>query len=271
MSESSFKVVGRSVRKVDALGLACGRGQFVDDIDIPGLCHAKVLASPHAHARITGIDTSAAEALPGVLAVLTHRNTPRVMRTTAGQGFPEPSPYDYTTFDDKVRFVGDRVAAVAAESEEIALEACSLIKVEYQQVPPVFDPEQALRPGAPVIHDEEDARAVIPVEYDPARNLAAHVLVSVGDTEKALAAAKQTFSGRFELHQASHCMLEPPVSICYFDDNGRLVIRTSTQVPFHVRRIVAQALEIPVRMIRVIKPRIDGGFGGKQKVLTEPI
>ena len=99
----SFKVVGQSVRKVDALGLACGRGRFVDDIDIPGLCHAKVLASPHAHARIAGIDTSAAEALPGVLAVLSHYNTPRVMRTTAGQGFPEPSPYDYTTFDNKVR------------------------------------------------------------------------------------------------------------------------------------------------------------------------
>jgi CO/xanthine dehydrogenase Mo-binding subunit len=270
-AESQLKVVGHSVCKVDALGLACGQGRFTDDIDIPGLAHAKLLTSPLAHARIAAIDTSQAEALPGVSCVLTHLNTPRVMRTTAGQGFPEPSPYDYTTFDNKVRFVGDRVAAVAAETEEIALEALTLIKVDYEELPAVFDPEQALTAGAPVIHDEEDARVVIPVEYDPARNLAAHVQVAVGDTQAALAAAERTFHGRFELHQASHCMLEPPVTICYLDDNGRLVIRTSTQVPFHVRRIVAQALEIPVRMIRVVKPRIGGGFGGKQEILTEPV
>jgi len=265
------RVVGSSVLKVDALGLACGQARYTDDCDIPGLAHAKVLGSPHAHARIASIDTAQAEALPGVLAVLCHRNTPRVMRTTAGQGFPEPSPYDFTTFDSKVRFVGDRVAAVAAESEEIALAALSLIAVEYEQLPPVFDPEEALAAGAPVIHDEPDARAVIPVEFDPARNLAAHVQVEVGDTAGALAEAELRFTGRFHLHCASHAMLEPPITICYFDDVGRLVVRTSTQVPFHARRIVAQALEIPVRMVRVVKPRIGGGFGGKQEVMLEPL
>ncbi len=270
-SESTLKVVGHSVCKLDALGLACGQARFVDDIAISDLAHAKILRSPHAHAEIVAIDTSAAQALPGVLAVLDHRNTPRVMRTTAGQGYPEPSPYDYTTFDNKVRFVGDRVAAVAAETAAIAAEALNLIRVEYRELAAVFDPEQALAEGAPVIHDQPDARVLIPVEYDPARNMAAHVEVRTGDPEAALAVAEKTFSRRFEVHYASHAMLEPPITICYFDDNGRLVIRTSTQVPFHVRRIVAQALEIPVGRIRVIKPRIGGGFGGKQEVMTEPV
>jgi len=270
-TENPPTVVGRSVLKVDALGLACGTGRFVDDMEIAGLAHVRVLRSPHAHARIVDLDTARAEALPGVLAVLTHRNTPRVMRTTAGQGWPEPSPYDYTTFGRKARFVGDRVAAVAAETEEIAAEAVSLIRVEYEELEAVFDPEEALKEGAPVIHDEPDAHVVIPVEYDPARNLAAHVKVQVGDPDAAFAEAELSFFGRFENHYGSHAMLEPPVTICYLDDNGRLVVRTSTQVPFHVRRIVAQALELPVRMIRVVKPRIGGGFGGKQEVMTEPI
>jgi CO/xanthine dehydrogenase Mo-binding subunit len=270
-SERSFKVVGKSVTKVDALGLACGSPQFTDDIDLPHLAHAKILRSPHAHARIRSIDTRRAEELPGVLLVLTHRNTPRVMRTTAGQGYPEPSPYDFTTFDDKVRFVGDRVAAVLAETEEIATEALGLIEVEYEELPAVFDPERALEPGAPVIHDEPDARAVIPVPYEPGRNMAAHVQVAVGDVEQGFAEADLVFEGRFVSHYASHAMLEPPITICYFDGYGRLVIRTSTQVPFHVRRIVAQALQIPLRKIRVIKPRIGGGFGGKQEVMLEPV
>jgi len=270
-AERDLKVVGRSVTKLDALGLACGQARYTDDVVIPGLLHAKILGSPHPHARIVALDTSRAEALPGVLAVLDHRNTPRVMRTTAGQGFPEPSPYDYTTFDDKVRFVGDRVAAVAAQTEAIACEALSLIRVEYEELPAVFDPEEALGPGAPVIHDEPDARAAIPVEYEPGRNLAAHVKVEVGDVERALAAAERVFTRRFTVHMASHAMLEPPITICDFDDTGRLVVRTSTQVPFHARRIVAQALQIPVRMVRVVKPRIGGGFGGKQEVMLEPV
>ncbi len=265
-----LKTVGRSVTKLDSLGLACGQARYTDDVVIPGLAHGKILGSPLAHARIVSIDTSAAEALPGVLVVLDHRNTPRVMRTTAGQGFPEPSPYDFTTFDDRVRFVGDRVAAVAAETEAVALEALSLIRVEYEELPAVFDPEEALRPGAPVIHPEPDAHAAIPVEYDPARNLAAHVKVEVGDVEAALASADEVFRRRFEVHIASHAMLEPPITICFFDDVGRLVVRSSTQVPFHARRIVAQALEIPVRLVRVVKPRIGGGFGGKQEVMLEP-
>jgi len=270
-TEKSFTVVGHSVLKVDALGLACGHAAFTDDVCIPRLTHARILRSPRAHARIARIDPRPAEALPGVLAVLTHENTPRVMRTEAGQGFPEPSPYDFTTFDNKVRHVGDRVAAVAAETDEIAREALSLIKVTYEELPTVFDPEVALEPGAPILHDEEDARAVIPVEYEPLRNMAAHVAVEVGDTAKTLANAERVFSGRFETHYGSHAMLEPPITICFFDDVGRLVVRTSTQVPFHARRIVAQALEIPVRMVRVVKPRIGGGFGGKQEVMLEPV
>ncbi len=264
-------VVGQSVQKVDALALACGHARYTDDFSLPGILHATVLRSPHPFARIIAIDTSAAEAMDGVECVLTHVNTPRVMRTTAGQGFPEPSPYDTTTLDSMVRFVGDRVAAVAARTEEIARAALDRIEVRYEVLEPVFDPEAALQPGAPIIHPEPDARPAIPVEYAPERNLAAHVEVVVGDVEAGLAAADTVFDERFEVHYGSHAMLEPPITICYLDDVGRLVVRTSTQVPFHARRIVAQALQIPVRSVRVIKPRIGGGFGGKQEILTEDL
>ena len=264
-------VVGHSVRKVDSVALACGHARYTDDFDLPGMLHAKVLRSPHPFARITAIDTSVAEAMDGVRCVLTHENTPRVMRTTAGQGFPEPSPYDTTTLDSMVRFVGDRVAAVAACSETVAAAALNSIDVSYEVLEPVFDPEAALQPGAPVIHPEPDARAAIPVEYAPERNLAAHVMIDVGDVEAGLTDADTVFDERFEVHYGSHAMLEPPITICYLDDVGRLVVRTSTQVPFHARRIVAQALGIPVRSIRVIKPRIGGGFGGKQEILTEDL
>lgn len=271
MSEARTKVVGHSVDKVDGYALATGRAKFTAD-DLPDdVLYAAVLTSPHAHANITSIDASQARALPGVQAVLTWEDLPRVAHTTAGQGYPEPSPYDSFVLDRKVRFVGDRVAAIAAETPEIAKRARSLIDVEYEVLEPVFDVKAALAEGAPVIHDEPEARAVIPVEYDPGRNLAAGADTTVGDVEAALVAAAHTVEAEYETHYAQHCPIEPHVCLTYLDENDRLVIRTSTQVPFHVRRIVAQALEIPVRKVRVIKPRIGGGFGAKQEVLLEQL
>ena len=269
MSERQFKVVGHSEVKVDALALASGQPLFTDDVDIPGMLHAKILWSPHAHARIVRIDASEARALPGVVCVLTHEDVPRVMKTTAGQGWPEPSPYDTPMLDSKVRYVGDRVAAVAAETRKIAEEAIKLIKVEYEVLPAVFDIRTADAPGTAVIHDEPDAKAVIPVPYWPERNTAAYVDMRIGDLDAGFADSDVVVEQEVETQYGQHCPLEPHVTICRIDEYGRLVIRTSTQVPFHVRRIVAQACGIPVRQIRVIKPRIGGGFGAKQEVLED--
>lgn len=265
------RVVGTSARKVDGVGLVTGAKKFVDDYDIPGTLVGKLLFSPHAHARIKHIDVSKARALPGVHAVLTHHDVPRIAHTTAGQGFPEPSPYDTFVLDNKVRYVGDRVAAVAAETEEIAKHALALIEVEYEILPAVLDAKLARAPGAPVIHDEPEAHVIIPIEYDPKSNVAAHTIVEVDDVARGLAEAEVTVSREFTAHYAQHCPMEPHVTLAYLDEDGRLTLVTSTQVPFHARRIVAQALGLPLKRIRVIKPRIGGGFGSKQEVFLEQI
>src|SRR5688572_4793463 len=168
---TDLKSVGRSERRVDSVKLATGRGTFVDDIALPGMLHARILHSPHAHATIVSIDAAKARAIPGVAAVLTHEDVPRVPYTTAGQGWPEPSPYDTVMLDRKVRFVGDRVAVVAAEDPELARRACDAIQVEYDVLPAVLDPEKAMDAGAPVIHDEPDASGI----KDPTRNLASEI------------------------------------------------------------------------------------------------
>ncbi|MFT7625385.1 MAG: putative selenate reductase molybdopterin-binding subunit [Myxococcota bacterium] len=266
-----YNEVGRSVPKVDGLALACGQPVYVADKPQPGLLHARVLRSRYAHARILSIDKSKAEALPGVHAVLTWEDLPRIVHTTAGQGFPEPSPYDSFVLDNKVRYVGDRVAAVAAETPEIAAEALRYIDVKYEQLEAVFDAEAALEPGAPIIHDEPEAHMPIPVPYDPSRNLVAQVRFDVEDVDAALDAAEIVVEGRFTTSYAQHVPLEPHVCQTWLDEHARLMILTSTQVPFHVRRIVAQALDFPLRKIRVIKPRVGGGFGAKQEVLLEQL
>ncbi|MCR4404402.1 MAG: molybdopterin-dependent oxidoreductase [Candidatus Acetothermia bacterium] len=262
-----FRVVGRSVPRVDGLQLVTGRPAFTDDFRLPGMLYAKILWSPHAHARIRRIDKSKAEALPGVRAVLTYKDVPRVAYTRAGQDYPEPSPYDYFILDKKVRYVGDRVAAVAADSLEIAEEALKLIEVEYEPLPAVFSPEEALAPGAPVIHDEPEARGI----YDPKRNICAHVDVQLGDVKRGFEEADLVLENEYRTHRVQHAQLEPHITITYLDEHDRLVVRTSNQVPFHIRRQLSQVLGLPVGRIRVIKPRIGGGFGGKQEMVLEDI
>ena len=264
-----LRVVGQPVPKVDAAKLVTGRAAFVDDIELRGLLHARLLLSPHAHARIRRIDARRARELPGVYAVLTYQDLPRISFTTAGQSWPEPSPYDTRSLDDKVRFVGDRVAAVAARTPEIAEQALRLIEVEYEVLPAVFDPEEALKPGAPVIHDEPDCWG--PGGYDPAHNIAARVEASVGDVERGLAEADVVLEATYRVPQVQQAPLETHICITYLDEDGRLVVRSSTQVPFHARRIIARALGLRVGQVRVIKPRIGGGFGAKQEVLIEDI
>jgi len=261
-------VVGQPEPKVDALALVKGNPTFTDDVEPRGMLYAKVLRSPYAHARIVSIDDTGARSLPGVHAVLHHGNTLRVKYASGGQSAPNPYPWDQVSFDDKVRHIGDRVAAVAAETIEIAEEACRRIKVTYEVLPAVFDERQALAEGAPVIHDELDSLGIV----DPTSNLAAHIEgQTVKDLEAAFAGADHVFEGTFHVQSVQHCAIEPHVAIGWLDSDERLVIRTSTQVPFHVRRMLAPLVGLPVKQIRVIKPRIGGAFGGKQEMLIEDI
>ena len=264
---ADLKSVGRSERRVDSVKLATGRGTFVDDIALTGMLYARILRSPHAHARIVRIDAAKARAMPGVAAVLTHEDVPRVPYTTAGQGWPEPSPYDAVMLDRKVRFVGDRVAVVAAEDAELARRACDAIKVQYEVLPAVLDPEKAMAPGAPVIHDQSDASGI----KDPTRNLAAEIVAEVGDVARGFAEAERVFEETYRVPYVQQSSIEPHITITWLDEDHRLMVRTSTQVPFHVRRIIAPLLGIPIRRIRVVKPRIGGGFGGKQEILIEDL
>jgi putative selenate reductase molybdopterin-binding subunit len=260
-------VVGKPEVKVDALKLAKGNPAFVDDIELRGMLHGALLTSPHAHARILDIDDSAARAMPGVHAVLHYKNVPRVRYASGGQSYPNPKPYDQVSFDNKVRHVGDRVAAVAAETPEIAQAAIESIRVTYEVLPAVFDENAAMQPGAPVIHDEPDMEGA----YDAGRNISHHIHAQVGDVEAGFAQADHVFEQRFYVHQVQQVPIEPHICIGYWDSDERLVLRSSTQVPFHARRMVAPLLGLPVKRIRVIKPRIGGGFGAKQEMLLEDI
>lgn len=266
---NKYRNIGQSVEKTDALALATGNPLFTDDYHLNDYLHVRILRSPHAHARIKAIDVSEAKAMEGVTDILTHKEIDKVYFTTAGQGAPEPSPYDTLLFDDVVRYVGDFVAMVAAETTDIAEEAISKIKVEYEPLDAIFDPEKALEKGAITIHDKEEYFP-IPVPYKPKENLAAQVEFFVGDLGKGFEQADHVVEETYQSAYASHATLEPHISASYFDENGRLVIVTATQVPFHARRIVARVLDYPLRKIRVIKPRIGGGFGAKQEVLLEP-
>ncbi len=264
---STRRVVGQAEPKVDAVKLALGRAVFTDDFEMRGMLYAAMLTSPHAHALIKDIDASEAEAIPGVHAVLTCKNVPRVKYASGGQSYPNPKPYDQVSLDTKVRHVGDRVAVVAAETPEIAREALRYIRVEYEVLPAVLDPEAAMQPGAPVIHDEEDTEGI----YDRERNIVHHIDAAEGDAEAQWAKADHIFEGEYRVHQVQQAHIEPHVCVTYWDEDDRLVVRTSTQVPFHVRRMLAPLIGLPVKRIRVIKPRIGGGFGGKQEMLIEDL
>lgn len=261
------QVIGKPVIKVDAEKLVRGRPVFTDDFRKEGMLYGALLTSPHAHALIKSIDTREAIALPGVHAVLTHEDIARIKHASGGQSYPQPLPYDQVCLDNKVRHVGDRVAIAAAETLEIAEQALKLIKIQYELLPVVLDPQDAMRGGAPVIHDEPDTDGI----FDPNHNIVYHIEEQVGDLEKAFHQADYVFEGEYRTPKQQHVHMEPHVCITYWDEDNRLVIRTSTQVPFHIRRMVAPLIGIPLKRIRVIKPRIGGGFGNKQEMILEDL
>ncbi|MEO8357478.1 MAG: molybdopterin cofactor-binding domain-containing protein [Chloroflexota bacterium] len=265
----TYKTVGKPEKKVDAIKLVQGKPAFTADLDMRGMLYARVLRSPHAHARIRNIDASRARELKGVAAVLTWQDIPRIVYSTAGQSDPIPGPLDTFSLDNKVRFVGDRVAMVAAETAEIAEHALSLIDVDYEVLPALLDSRKSMDLNAPRIHDEPEF--INFADSNPEKNLAAEIRIDIGDVEKGFAEAEEIFEADYEVPKVQQAHIEPHVCVTYWDEDDRLVIRTSTQVPFHVRRMLAPVLALPVKRIRVIKPRIGGGFGGKQEVLMEDV
>ncbi|HZY43207.1 MAG TPA: molybdopterin cofactor-binding domain-containing protein [Anaerolineae bacterium] len=264
-----WKVVGHPEIKVDAYKLVQGKPAFTDDIELRGTLVAKVLWSPIAHGRIKYINVSKARALKGVAAVLTYQDIPRVVYSTAGQSDPIPGPLDAFSLDVKVRFVGDRVAFVAAETEEIAERALELIEVEYEELPAILDPRESMKPDAIRIHDEPEY--VNFADSDPSKNLAAQIRIDIGDVNVGFKQADRIFEADYIVPKVQQVSIETHIVVTYWDEDDRMVIRTSTQVPFHVRRILAPVLGLTAKRIRVIKPRIGGGFGGKQEVMIEDV
>jgi putative selenate reductase molybdopterin-binding subunit len=263
-----MKVVGKDVTKIDAFKLARGEPVFTDDFTRPGMLYAKVLRSPHAHARIVKVDATAALALEGVVDVIWHPDVKAIPYTRAGQSHPEPSPYDTLVLPPKVRFIGDRVAVVVAETLAQAEAALQHIVVAYEELPALTDMDEALTTTEVLIHEEPDPRGI---SEGGTSNVAARIDKQVGDVDAALKTCDKVVTRTYHLPRVQASHIEPHISIAWLDEDERLIVRTSTQVPFHLRRMLARILELPEAKIRVIKPRVGGGFGDKQELVIEDL
>ena len=287
-------VIGKPASKIDGPQLVSGERAFVEDYVTPDTCYMAVLRSPHASAYINSIDDSEARKVEGVVEVLTAFNTPEIHYMQAGQGNPEPSPHDRRLFNLKVRHVGDRVAAVIAETLEAAKEACSRIKVDYEVLPAVFTVEEAMAPGAPLVHngiveyrsgapadldeynklagDPREGKVIYPftLHSDIHKNIAASNKGEIGNVDEAFANSDAVVEATYQTSQIQHTPLEP--HICFAKmEGGRLVVYASTQVPYHVRRIVGWVTGLPENKIHIIKARVGGGYGSKQDILIEDL
>ncbi|MBZ5740056.1 molybdopterin-dependent oxidoreductase [Nocardioides mangrovi] len=261
--------IGEPVRAPAALRVVTGREPYTLDQPDIGVLHMKLVRSPHAHARITAIDASRALALPGVRAVLTHHDVPDVLYSTARHDDRRDDPDDTRMLDDVVRHRGQRVAAVVAETLAIAERAAALVDVTYDVLPAVFDPEAARAAGAPLLHGDKSPE--VSRIGEPGRNVVAASHREVGDVAAGLAAAAATYAGTWTTARVTHAALETHGARGWLDEAGRLVLRTSTQVPFLVRDELAHVLGLEPDRVRVLAARVGGGFGGKQEMLVEDV
>ena len=260
--------VTRPTMKKDAMALMTGRPVYTDDMAPSDCLIAKALRSPHAHALVKEIHTEQAKKVPGVVCVLTWKDSPKLRFTQAGQTYPEPSPYDRYIIDRRVRFAGDVAAIVAAETEEAADKALKLIQVEYEVLTPVLDFRTA-KDNPVLVHPEEDWKALCPVGADNKRNLCASGSEEEGDVEGTFARCDLVIERTYHTKANNQTMMETFRSYTFLDAFGRLNVVSSTQIPFHIRRILANALGIEKSRVRVVKPRIGGGFGAKQTGVSE--
>jgi putative selenate reductase molybdopterin-binding subunit len=259
---------GRSLPAPAGPQVVQGTARYTFDVAMEGTLHIKMLRSPHPHARIVSIDKTAALALTGVHTVLTYEDAPNRLFSTARHEVPEMDPDDTRILDTIVRFIGQKVAAVVAETEAIAEEGCRRLKVDYELRPAVFDPAQAIAPGAPAIHDDKTREHRI---ADPQRNIVAETHGEFGDVAAALAEAAVTYEGTFTTQRVQHSHLETHGGLAWVDANGCLNVRTSTQTPFLTRRALADIFGLSPDKVRVFCERAGGGFGGKQEMFVEDI
>ena len=263
-----MKVVNNKVKSIDGLGVMKGRKAFTDDFAEKDTLIVKVLRSPHPYARIVSVDDKLAVELEGIEMVLTHKDFKRIPFTRAGQGYPEPSPHDKFVLDEYVRYIGDEVLAVVGVNDSVVEKALSLIKVEYEVLEPVLDFENA-KDNKVIVHPEEEIHEMFDIGFKPKRNIAASYGMEIGNVKKTLETCDYVVKETFYTQAQAHVMLEPHTVNARMDYQNRLIIYSATQTPFHVRRIISQGLEIPLSKIRVIKPRVGGGFGGKQAIHGE--
>ena len=260
--------VGKGVIKKDAMALVTGQPVYCDDLAPKDCLIVKLLRSPHAYAKIKSIDTSIAKRIPGIEAIYTYEDVPTSRFTLAGQSYPEPSPYDRRILENVVRYVGDEVAIVAGANEDCVERALKAIKVDYEVLEPLLDFEKSID-NTIVIHEEEDYKCLCEIGNDVKRNIVSSGESVVGDVDAVLKECDVVLERDYHTKANAQAMMETMRSYCYIDTYGRLNCVSSTQIPFHVRRILSNALEIPKSKINVIKPRIGGGFGAKQTACCE--
>lgn len=263
-----MKAVGQPIRKKDAMALVTGKPVFMDDLAPKDCLIVKVLRSPHANAIVKSVKKDVAKRVPGIEDVYTWEDVPQDRFTTAGQTYPELSPYDRLILDRHVRYVGDPVAIVAGENEACVDKALKMLKVEYEVLPAVLDFHMA-KDGDVLVHPEDNWKALCKVGADNKRNLCASDSTEDGDVDAVLADCDEVVEGTYHVRAAQQAMMETFRTTCFIDTYGRLNILSSTQIVYHVRRIISNALGIPKSRIRVSKPRIGGGFGAKQSVVSE--
>ena len=263
-----MRSVGKPIRKIDARALVTGQPVYTEDLAGKDCLIVKLLRSPCANAFIRTVKTDAAKQVPGIEAVYTWEDVPQHRFTLAGQTYPEPSPHDRLILDRHVRYVGDPVAIVAGEDEACVDRALKLIKTEYEVLPAVLDFHES-KDNPVVIHPEDNWKALCPVGADAKRNLCATGESMDGDVEAQLASSAVIVEETYHVKAVQQAMMETFRTVCYMDTYGRLNVMSSTQIVYHVRRILAHALGIPKSRIRVFKPRIGGGFGAKQTAVSE--
>jgi len=268
MEHKKYNAINQPVRKKDSMQLLLGKPVYVEDIAPKDALAVKLLRSPHANAIVEEINVSVAKKVPGVVDIYTWEDVPKQRFAIAGQTYPEPSPYDRLILDRHVRFVGDVVAIIAAENEKAALKAMKLIKVKYKILEPVLDFHQA-KDNEILVHPEEDWLAQVPVGGDARRNLVASEISGDGDVDAVLADCDEVLEHAYHMRSFNQAMMETFRTYTGLDRYGRLHVISSTQIVFHVRRILSRALGIPKSKIRVEKPRIGGGFGAKQTAVSE--